>query len=82
MELEILYFAAVRELVGVDTEHIEVPAAVTTVRALREHLEALHEPLAGRLGHVRIAVNEEMVRDGDPVRAGDVVALIPPVAGG
>ena len=38
--------------------------------------------LRGRLESVRIAVNEEFVQFADKVRAKDVVALIPPVAGG
>jgi molybdopterin converting factor small subunit len=31
---------------------------------------------------VRLARNEEFARDEDPISDGDVIALIPPVAGG
>lgn len=82
MRIEVLYFAAVRELVGVEAERLELPAPVHTVADLAAHLEAIREPLRGRLGHVRFAVNEAFARGDQALSDGDVVALIPPVAGG
>jgi molybdopterin converting factor subunit 1 len=82
VKLTVLYFAAVRDLVGKDEEHIEVPAAVTTVELLGKHLAAVHPELEGRLGYVRFARNEEFAQLADPVADGDTIALIPPVAGG
>jgi molybdopterin synthase sulfur carrier subunit len=78
----VLYFAVVRELVGKDAETLELPVAVTNIRALRTFIES-HEPaLAGRLASVRSARTEEFAHDDDHLAEGDVVALIPPVAGG
>jgi molybdopterin converting factor small subunit len=34
------------------------------------------------MGHIRFARNEEFARNDDALADGDVVALIPPVAGG
>ncbi len=82
MKLTILYFAAVRELVGRDEEVLDVPDAIVTIASLGEHLEERHEPLRGRLGHVRFARNEEFADARDVVTDGDTIALIPPVAGG
>ncbi|MEA2752239.1 MAG: hypothetical protein QOI41_6382 [Myxococcales bacterium] len=82
MKLTLLYFAAVRDLVGKDEELLEVPATVTTIAALAEHLASVHPPLEGRLGYVRFARNEEFAQPTDPITAGDTIALIPPVAGG
>lgn len=82
MKLTVLYFAAVRDLVGKDEEIVDAPAHVTTIESLREHLAAIHPELAGRLGYVRFARNEEFAQPSDPVAEGDTVALIPPVAGG
>ena len=82
MKLTVLYFAAVRELVGKDEEALTVPDGIGTIAALGEHLEGLHEPLRGRLGHVRFARNEEFADARDVVTDGDTIALIPPVAGG
>jgi molybdopterin converting factor subunit 1 len=80
--IRILYFAAVRDLVGMAEETIELPGEARSVAELAAHLELLHPELAGRLGSVRLAVNEQFAGAADPVRPGDVVALIPPVAGG
>lgn len=82
MRVRLLYFAAVRELVGIADEVRELPPAVRDLGALAAHLELLHPSLRGRLGHVRFAVNEELVRSDRALADGDVVALIPPVAGG
>ena len=75
MEIEVLYFAAVRDLVGTDRERIALPPEAITVGHLAAHLASLHEPLRGRLGHVRLAVNEEFAARGDP-RAPRRAALV------
>lgn len=82
MTISILYFAAVRDLVGTGEERLEIPPGVTTIDALASHLVVLHPELAGRLAPVRFARNEEFASGTDPIFAGDVIALIPPVAGG
>ena len=82
MKLTVLYFAAVRELVGKDEEILDVPASVTTIRTLAQHLSSVHPALEGRLKHVRFARNEEFASDDEALSEGDTVALIPPVAGG
>jgi len=80
MKIRILYFAAVAELVGRREEEREV--AAETVGALAAELERAHEALRGRLGKVRFAVNEAFADHDDRLSEGDVVAVIPPVAGG
>jgi molybdopterin synthase sulfur carrier subunit len=82
MKVTVLYFAAVRDLVGKDEEVLELPASVTSIGALAGHLTQVHAPLEGRLGYVRFARNEEFARNEDVLADGDTVALIPPVAGG
>jgi sulfur-carrier protein len=82
IRVEVLYFAVVRELVGKDGESVELPSEVTDVRGFRAFIEARHADLAGRLLSVRIARNEEFAREDDQLANGDVLALIPPVAGG
>lgn len=82
MTITLLYFAAVRDLVGTDEEQVALPAGVATIEALAAHLTTLHPALAGRLDYVRFARNEEFAQPGEPIASGDVIALIPPVAGG
>lgn len=84
MKVRILLFASLRDELG-ETTTLEVPdvsSDVTTVGALRTAFAAL-SPTAARLGRrVLVAVNERYASDADPVRAGDGVAFLPPVAGG
>jgi molybdopterin converting factor subunit 1 len=82
MVVRVLYFAALREAVGVSEEAIELPPHVRTVGALADHLAARHRPYSERRNHVRLARNEAFAVDDDPLAEGDVIALIPPVAGG
>lgn len=82
MKIKLLYFAAVRDLVGSDEEDVELPANVTTIESLATFLEARHVRLEGRLAAVRFAKNETFAEKHEALGSGDVVALIPPVAGG
>jgi molybdopterin converting factor subunit 1 len=81
MRVRVLYFAAVRDLTGVDEEALEVEGG-TTIGALARVLEERRAELKGRLGAVRFARNEEFAGAADVLAEGDVVAVIPPVAGG
>lgn len=82
MRVRVLYFAAVRELVGVEEEALELPEGVGTIAALAQHLEQVREPLRGRLGSVRLARNASFATKDEALADGDEIALIPPVAGG
>ncbi|THF63390.1 molybdopterin converting factor subunit 1 [Pseudothauera rhizosphaerae] len=83
-ELNILYFASLREAVGRPGERLPLPEGVTTLGALREHLAARGEGWsalgAGR--NVRAAVNQRMAGFDAPLAEGDEVAFFPPVTGG
>ena len=82
MSVEILYFAAVRDLAGKSQETMTLPPQVRTIAALRAHIEVVVPALAGRLAAVRWAKNEVFVEMDATLADGDVIALIPPVAGG
>jgi molybdopterin converting factor subunit 1 len=82
VHVTVLYFAAVRDLVALDEESVDLPAGVATVRDFVAWIAARHAALGPRMGHVRIARNEAFAADGDALAEGDVLALIPPVAGG
>ncbi len=82
MNVTILYFAAVRDLVGIDEEVVALPDGVSTIGTFAIHLAQVRPELDGRLPYVRFARNEEFALDVDMIAEGDVLALIPPVAGG
>lgn len=80
--VQVLYFAAVRELLGVSEENVPWAKEDGSVEQFAEKLVSHHPELKEHLSGVRFAVNEEFVALSAKVRAGDVVALIPPVSGG
>jgi sulfur-carrier protein len=85
LKVKILFFAGLREQLGVSGEEIELPSDVTSVAGLRSHLMqrggAWQSAFAGKK-LVRIAVNQEMVSAASPIKPGDEVAFFPPVTGG
>jgi molybdopterin synthase sulfur carrier subunit len=78
----VLYFAALRELMGRAEEELELPADVQTVRDLTDYLQRVRPALAGKLVSVRVALDETFASDSDALAGARVIALIPPVAGG
>jgi molybdopterin converting factor subunit 1 len=82
VRLQVLYFAAVRDLVPDAEERVDAPASVRTVRDFAAWIASHHPALSGRMASVRIARNELFARDDEELQDGDVLALIPPVAGG
>lgn len=80
MPVHVLYFAGARDAAGTSRETLaETPA---TVADLRRALAAAHPALARILPRCRISVDQAFADDGDAIRDGAEVALIPPVAGG
>ncbi|WP_375402630.1 molybdopterin converting factor subunit 1 [uncultured Sphingomonas sp.] len=83
--MRVLYFAWVRELVGVDEERVSPPAEVATVAALvtwlagrsEGHARAFAEP-----ARLRAAVDQAFVPLDAPLGDANEVALFPPVTGG
>ncbi len=82
MTLTLLYFAAVGDVVGKAEERLDVPSSVTTVGVLAAHLATRYPALAERLRYVKFARNEAFADASEPLADGDVIALLPPVAGG
>ena len=80
MALTVLYFAGAREAAGTDRETLEVWPA--TVGELRRLLAERHPGLARVLVRCRLAVNQELASEDDPIPAAAEVAVIPPVSGG
>ncbi len=81
MQIEVLYFAILRERLKLDHETVELPdgASVAEVRAA---VGARHPEIASLLPRVQAAVNRSWVADDHRVADGDELALLPPVAGG
>ena len=83
--MRLLYFAWVRQKIGVSEEEIALPQAVDTVRALVEFLKKKgpgYEAAFRDLSLLRCAVNQEHTGFGTALKPNDEVAFFPPVTGG
>ncbi len=83
--MKVLYFAWIKARLGTGEEEVDPPAEVETVADLVQWLRgrsATHNEVLADTCAVRVAINQEFARLDDAVRAGDEVALFPPVTGG
>ncbi|WP_295005634.1 molybdopterin converting factor subunit 1 [uncultured Dechloromonas sp.] len=82
MSVKILYFAGLKEKLGLSAESIELPAGVTTVGALRDWLVGQGRAALGSARNLRCAVNQDMAKLDAAIQDGDEIAFFPPVTGG
>lgn len=79
MELQVNYFAWLRERAGLDSETVRTGAA--TPAQLWTELDARHDFATDRR-HLRVAVNDAFATWDAVLEDGDRVVFIPPVSGG
>jgi molybdopterin synthase sulfur carrier subunit len=75
------YFASIREFTGLKEEALDVPEG-STAEALKGSVQGLHASLKGQDDNILVAVNGSFVEPKRVLKAGDEVALFPPVSGG
>ncbi|OHX12090.1 molybdopterin converting factor subunit 1 [Chromobacterium sphagni] len=83
MQLNMLYFARLRDALGLDAETLDSEAATVDelMAELRQRGGEWARALA--LGQTfRVAVNQDMATGDTPLADGDEVAVFPPVTGG
>lgn len=83
--MRILYFAWLRQRVGLAEEAVAPPPEVVDVAGLIRWLTARspgHAHAFAAPQQVRAAVNQDFAGPATPVAAGDEVAFFPPVTGG
>lgn len=81
----LLYFARLKEALGVASERLELPASVRDVAGLISWLGSRGGPWESELAPgraFRVAVNQDMADGGAAIKDGDEVAIFPPVTGG
>ena len=81
MQVRILFFGMLKDLLGRNREELELPegSAVTDVLT---HYESQVPDLKKWLSSVALAVNQQYVGPHTKLKAGDEIALLPPVSGG
>ncbi len=83
--IRVLFFAGVRERLGVDMIDVDAAAAGDDVMSLRALLTAKGDVWAGELGldaRILVAINQEMTAMHSTIADGDEIAFFPPVTGG
>jgi len=79
--IRVLFFAHVRAMAGQSEVQLSCPGDVT-VDGFWDRLLTAYPQLAAVRASCRVARNLEYVSGNDLIRAGDEVALVPPVSGG
>jgi molybdopterin synthase sulfur carrier subunit len=83
--VKILYFAWVRQRIGLSEEDLRPPASVTNVSQLIEFLKSRGAGYAAAfndLKTVRVAVNQQHTALDARIGPDDEIAFFPPVTGG
>lgn len=78
-QVHVRWFAAYRDLTGVESETLDTEA--TTPAALFDELKGRH-PRLGTRNAALVAINDEMSDWSSPLNPGDTVLFFPPVSGG
>jgi MoaD family protein len=75
------YFAQAREITGLKEEQVELSGKVRVQNVVSKALE-IHPRLGEMQQIMRFIVNGRMTDENIAVKDGDVVVLLPPIAGG
>jgi len=81
MKVQVLFFGVLRDVVGRSSEALTLPEQATAADVL-DHYERRFAPLKGSISSIAISINQQYSQPSDKLRAGDEVALLPPVSGG
>ena len=83
--IKLLYFAWVRDRIGLAEESVAPPANVSDVAGLLTWLRGRGPRYEAALKNervVRVAINQRFAGPGDTITPGDEIAVFPPVTGG
>ncbi|MFM7027487.1 MAG: molybdopterin converting factor subunit 1 [Chakrabartia sp.] len=85
MAVHILYFARVREQIGLADEMVDLPPEVRTLADLADFLarrSPSHQEAFADRRHLRAALDQQMADFDTPLGAAREIAFFPPVTGG
>jgi sulfur-carrier protein len=83
--MRLVYFARVREAIGLDTEELELPADVQTVADCAKWLAdggANYAAAFSNPSRLRFALDQQMVGEDALIDGATELAIFPPVTGG
>jgi sulfur-carrier protein len=83
--VHLVYFASVREAIGIDGEVRDIPASVTTVGACLDWLREQGGPYQAAFAYpakLRFALDHVMAKADAALAGAEELAIFPPVTGG
>ena len=82
--MKLVYFAWVREQVGLDEENVDLPEGVETIADLMAWLSSRGDnySIFNQAHALRAAINQEHVDHDTTIRDAREIALFPPMTGG
>jgi len=81
MRVQILFFGMLKDLLGKTTDSVEIPEGASVGEMLAEYGKK-NPQLKDSLSSLAVAVNQHYAGPETVLKAGDEVALLPPVSGG
>ena len=81
MQVRVLFFGVLKEMLGRPSDELELPAGATLADLLARY-EAETPKLKQFRPSIALSINEEYAAASSRLKAGDEVALLPPVSGG
>lgn len=82
MQVNVLFFATLRDMAGTRSLTLHFSPEQMTVADLRRDLIERYPDMAENIKAASVAVNEEFAFDAEAIKDGDAIALFPPVSGG
>ena len=85
MKVNILYFAKLREAIGVEAETLEInenSKVLDLLNFLKDRDEKWSEYFNDKKNLLRVAINQKIVDVNHFISDGDEIAIFPPVTGG
>jgi molybdopterin synthase sulfur carrier subunit len=85
MPMRFVYFASVRELIGVEGEVRELPAVVSTIAECIDYLRDQgpgYKAALADLSRLRFALDQKMAKAHTALAGAEELAIFPPVTGG
>lgn len=85
MTTRLIYFAWVRERIGMAEEDVDLPAGIETVTDLLRWLKSRGDGYEHALRYpdvIRVAINQEHVEHREKIAGAREIALFPPMTGG
>jgi len=82
---KLLYFAWIRERIGIEEETVAIPQTVETVRDLLDWLKTRGEEFAAAFEFpdiIRVALDQNHVEHDEKIEGAREIALFPPMTGG